>query len=751
MAELDHERLEEVLVLIERRGNLRQPQREALAALELAFQQAGTDLHEQPNDVATAFQQMAGFSVSESGMAEGDFALATGAGKSRLAGAVIELMANAGLSKTFMVLSHRELLNRRWRWALESNAPNTVVPLMRGRADYAVIDSAVDLGAYASEESIIVIAQTVQAISNPRSHWWQDALSNLDLRQWIRERDDLVIIFDESHHLQGDGSAKGWRAALDGLHAKLILGLTATPRGNRHVIYEYSLSRLLVEGKYSKRVSFMVETLPATTRNGEDDRIALDVGLQLLEAKRAYVSALPREHPLSSWSPAMLVAAASIQEVQEVKDTLVSDMGIDPTRVLAIASGVATDSDLEKILNFDDSANREVDIVIAAFMLDEGWDVNRIAVIVPLRALSSIPNAKQIIGRGLRLPAGKRLNEDELDTLEVVIVGQATLLEIKHEVETAFGQGAATVVSRRGTESRPGGSRFVDREDGGPVQRFTVLLERRGIGDVKLPLLVPANLHMGTPPSWQTEAVNLNLTRIAAESGSLSVASGIELQYNVSDVVQRVAERVDFVTPRVIVEVLESWSRSTGKDLPEALSVSAVEALTREALDCSWFDWRDGGLRWLLTPEQVRTTSDVDPTTAINKGQPWARKRWWKGWEKSVYDLVRLDSNPEYKAAHILDSAQNVKWWIRNDPKLLRISLPSQRFAPDFIVRTQVGVIFLEIKGDNQFDDFLSVALCKTMEHWVVSLQNAMRDPVRFETVKSTEVESVLLARLAAD
>lgn len=751
MAELDHERLEEVLSLIERRGNLRQPQREALAALELAFQQSGTDLHEQPSEVAAAFQQLAGFSVSDAGLAEGDFALATGVGKSRLAGAMIEFLANAGLSKTFMVLSHRDLLNRRWRWALESNNPNTVVPLMAGRADYVVIDSGLDLGGRSADDDVVVIAQTIQAIGNARSQWWQDALSNLDLREWVRERDDLVVIFDEAHHLQGDGTAAGWRAALNELDPKMVLGLTATPRGNRHVIYEYSLSRLLVEGKYSKRVDFLVESVPATSQSDEDDRTALDVGLQLLEAKQLYVKSLSESHPLAHWSPAMLIAASSVQEVKDVQRLLVSKMDIDAERILAIASGVASDADLEKILQFDDSANGQLDIVVAAFMLDEGWDVNRISVIVPLRTLNSISNAKQIIGRGLRLPAGKRLNDDELDTLEVVIAGQESLLEIKREVEAAFGSGAATVTTREGRRAGRAGSRFVDGEDGHPNRRFTVLLKRAVEEEFRIPLLVPTDLHRSTPSSWQTEAVNLDLTRIAAESGSLSVASGLELHGHVGDVVQRVAGKVDFVTPNAIVEVLDSWSHSTGKDIPDALSVSAVETLMNEALECSWFDWRESDHEDVVMPEEVKTTSDVDPDSAISKDEPWARKRWWKGWDKSAYNLIRLDSSPEYRAAHILDSAQNVLWWLRNDPKLLRISLPSQRFAPDFIVRTQVGLILLEIKGDHQFDGFLTKGLAKTMENWVTTMESAMGSPVRFEPVKGTEVESVLLARLSAD
>jgi superfamily II DNA or RNA helicase len=749
MAELDRERLEEALRLISRRGGLRSPQREALAALELAFQQADINLHQPPLEIATAFEHMSNFSVSDSGFAEADFALATGVGKSRLTGAVIELMANAGLSRTFLVLSHRDLLNRRWRWTLEANSPKTVVPLMTGRQDYVVIDSAFDLDGRATDDSIVVIAQTVQTVTNPKSTWWQDARSDLDLREWLRERNDLVVIFDEAHHLQGDGTGPGWRSALSGLHAKVILGMTATPRGNRHILYEYSLSQLLVEAKYSKSVNFLVDTF-ASLSDERNDRTALDVGLQLLEAKKEYVHSLPDGHQLADWSPAMLVAASSVNEVLEAQKALVNEMGVDPARILAIASRITSDADLEKILNFDDPTNSEADIVVAAFMLDEGWDITRVAVIVPLRALNSITNAKQIIGRGLRLPAGKRLNDDKLDTLEVVIVGQDSLLEIKRETDAAFGSGTVRVFSRESISHYEPRPTFIEDEGvAASSLRFTVSLERATKFELVLPLLVPTDLFWGLPAVWNTESVELDLTRIVAHTGSLSVASGFELHGQITEVVKRVAERVDYMTPQTVLDVLGEWSQATGENLSGALSLSSVENLMREALDNSWFHWQDGGVQVNIANKVLNTTSEFDPELAAPKEATWATKRWWKGWTKSAYNMVRLDTKPEFQAAQILDAAQDVKWWLRNDPKLLRVSLPSHRFAPDFIVQTEKELLIIEVKGDNQLQGFLTPALMNTMNDWSAKMNQVLPgNPVRFEVIKGTEVESRLLGLL---
>jgi type III restriction enzyme len=45
-------------------------------------------------------------------------------------------------------------------------------------------------------------------------------------------------------------------------------------------------------------------------------------------------------------------------------------------------------------------------------MLEEGWDVTNLYTIVPLRAANSRVLVEQSIGRGLRLPYGKRTGED---------------------------------------------------------------------------------------------------------------------------------------------------------------------------------------------------------------------------------------------------------------------------------------------------------------------------------------------------
>ncbi len=53
-------------------------------------------------------------------------------------------------------------------------------------------------------------------------------------------------------------------------------------------------------------------------------------------------------------------------------------------------------------------------------MLKEGWDVTNLYTIVPLRTAASQTLREQTIGRGLRLPFGKKTNVDKVDKLTIV-------------------------------------------------------------------------------------------------------------------------------------------------------------------------------------------------------------------------------------------------------------------------------------------------------------------------------------------
>ena len=87
-------------------------------------------------------------------------------------------------------------------------------------------------------------------------------------------------------------------------------------------------------------------------------------------------------------------------------------------------------------------ADSPVKVVVNVGMLNEGWDVSNIYVIAPLRAMASTTLVTQIMGRGLRLPFGEQVGDDEVDTLDVLCFGRETMQEIvTNLIEKGFGTG----------------------------------------------------------------------------------------------------------------------------------------------------------------------------------------------------------------------------------------------------------------------------------------------------------------------
>lgn len=72
-----------------------------------------------------------------------------------------------------------------------------------------------------------------------------------------------------------------------------------------------------------------------------------------------------------------------------------------------------------KLISLENPDNK-IEIVIHVNMLKEGWDVTNLSTIIPLRTATSMTLREQTIGRGLRLPYGKRTGNDKVDKLTIV-------------------------------------------------------------------------------------------------------------------------------------------------------------------------------------------------------------------------------------------------------------------------------------------------------------------------------------------
>ena len=82
-------------------------------------------------------------------------------------------------------------------------------------------------------------------------------------------------------------------------------------------------------------------------------------------------------------------------------------------------SGAEGDEVIQKLLAVE-SYDEPTEIVIHVNMLKEGWDVTNLYTIVPLRAANARTLIEQSIGRGLRLPYGRKTGDEAVDRLNII-------------------------------------------------------------------------------------------------------------------------------------------------------------------------------------------------------------------------------------------------------------------------------------------------------------------------------------------
>ena len=82
-------------------------------------------------------------------------------------------------------------------------------------------------------------------------------------------------------------------------------------------------------------------------------------------------------------------------------------------------TGAEEDEMVQRLLKVEHT-EEPTEIVIHVNMLKEGWDVTNLYTIVPLRAANARTLIEQSIGRGLRLPYGKRTGVTPVDRLNII-------------------------------------------------------------------------------------------------------------------------------------------------------------------------------------------------------------------------------------------------------------------------------------------------------------------------------------------
>ena len=430
---------------ISNRLSLRTPQRDSLEILAKLIKgldlSKDADLEAGMKTVASLFPTFKEFERSFPSLC---FALATGVGKTRLMGAfIVYLMRKKGIKNFFVLAPNLTIYNKLMEDFGESSHakyvfkgisefvsnPPTIITGENYQYQGGLFDD--KDGIHINVFNISKINADTRGGKKPKIKRLSEFLGETYF-EYLSNLDDLVILMDESHHYRADRGME----VINELNPILGLELTATPQvenGTRttkfkNVVYEYSLSKAITDG-------YVKEPCVATRKNFDAsqyrddpsrlDQIKIEDGVRIHEDTKVALDIYARNSKTSRVKPFILIVAKDTGHASEIKSLIQSDgffNGRYSDKVIEVHSnqrGDEKDETIAELVSLEDPANT-TEIVIHVNMLKEGWDVTNLYTIVPLRTAASMTLREQTIGRGLRLPYGKRTGDEKVDRLTIV-------------------------------------------------------------------------------------------------------------------------------------------------------------------------------------------------------------------------------------------------------------------------------------------------------------------------------------------
>lgn len=417
------------------RLSLRRPQADALEVLSDVADRidwtAEVDTQALLADIRAAYPSIESFERDFPSLC---FALATGVGKTRLMGAFVAYLFLTGRSRNFFILAPNTTIYD--KLVEDFSRPSSPKYVFRGIAEFAQVPPTIVTGEnWEIARGGLGLADAVINIFNVdkinkekgRIRSFRETLGESYFDHLASQR-DLVMLMDEAHRYRAKAAAN----AVYELRPKLGLELTATPKTVgaspkpfRNVIYRYDLAAAMADG-------FVKEPAVATRANFrrvdyDDDQleaVMLEDGVTYHERVKVELELHAKQTGAALVHPFMLVVAKDTAHACAIRKRIESDgffRGAYRGRVAEVHSnqtGEESNEAMARLVGLEHDA--ATDIVIHVNKLKEGWDVTNLYTIVPLRASASDILTEQTLGRGLRLPYGKRTGNEMVDTLTVI-------------------------------------------------------------------------------------------------------------------------------------------------------------------------------------------------------------------------------------------------------------------------------------------------------------------------------------------
>ena len=467
------------------RLSLRAPQRRSLEILdriaEIAPPGKGADIAAVLATIRSEFPSVTDFEREFPSLC---FALATGVGKTRLMGAFISYLHLAhGINNFFVLAPNLTIYNKLIADFSDRSHPKYV---FKGISEFAIDAPSIITGDNYDQRdpasgtlfggvrinifNISKINSEVRGGKAPRIKRLSEYIGQ-SYFDYLAGLPDLVLLMDESHRYRASAGIR----AINELKPILGLELTATPfiegaKGAvpfKNVIVDYPLGKAMEDGFVKEPAVVTRKNFNPTGMSPEEiERMKLEDGVRLHESVKVELETYARETGNAIVKPFLLVIARDTTHASQLLEWIKSEKffeGRYKEKVIQVDSsrtGAEEEEMIERLLKVEHT-DEPTEIVIHVNMLKEGWDVTNLYTIVPLRAANARILIEQSIGRGLRLPYGRRTGVTAVDRLNIVahdkfqeIIDEAnkpdSAIHLKAVVldNDDFGQKTATIVSQ---------------------------------------------------------------------------------------------------------------------------------------------------------------------------------------------------------------------------------------------------------------------------------------------------------------
>lgn len=718
--------------------DLRPPQRDSLRIVHNLLLQLPRPICEMSAaEIARRVSQEQPAWTFPSGYVNLTFALATGVGKTRLMGAIMAYLYRTGQSSNFVVLAPRDAILRKLE-AECREASRKYIFVNRGVVPQPNLCHRGNLSEFNPRQygsalfqagpNVFVLSPqlltTEERIAKPSEFVGSSVLD------YLKQAEDLVVLVDESHHISGtdlERESRSWKSAISNLQPKFVFSMTATPRQDANIAYQYGLAECLREGHYTKSIRLIVDSSGASLSRDEYDSFTLKYAISRLKAKENAIGLFRQSTPaFPCIRPVLLVCAQDTKHADDVGKWLVEEGGFSSTEVLVIHSNRKTEEDLQLLAGIEQTTNR-IRVIVQVHVLDEGWDVTNVYTIAPLRNVRSYVNCRQVMGRGLRLPMGYRVGHPEIDTLDVLAFGQETFQQIYDQATREFGapgapDGGLNVVQKDRLQPKHT-MPTVDPDDNPTPDtkrvQFAVVIPRY----ISFPLvdLLPPEPCFDVQISslladhaYRT-AIRLGTQTTEAVGGDLTLSWDSFVAYVVAQVIEEFPVLSAPVHAAAVKQLIEEFLAASSIERGRPVRLDAIltaklvvgELRTKYLQQSPSYESAGKNIRIDIRPYAANVPQDFRQPLdqrAINWNPQIHQRIPCDGWNRCTHSAAHFDSRPEFLMARLLDNMAGVDAWLRNDPDQLSIPTLVGRHGPDFVVWTEHGgeqqIMLVEVKGE---------------------------------------------------